>query len=324
MTAFLRDYVCSRRSRRFLAVRRNPGNLVGLAVGRNLSFARRREYGADPCTAYLRWRSNRLLVEGTRTAGGFTRQFQRTVASAGGSFCFRWQGRRCEMGLGCLDAVPLAKARKFAAQCRDDLEAGRNPLKVRRAAREEQLALTDQRQASKTFGDVAEALIASKAPGRRNAKHRAQWVMTLSVYAAPLRALSVAQVTTDDILAVLEPIWILKSETASRTRGRIEAVLDAARVRGLAPALAANPARWRGHLELLLPEPPPPLSGSSRRPALAGAARLHGRPEAKERHGGAGAGMVHSDRFATGGKRWALVGETSILRLLCGRVPPSG
>lgn len=159
------------------------------------------------------------------------------------------------MGLGCLDAVPLAKARKFAAQCRDDLEAGRNPLKVRRAAREEQLALTDQRQASKTFGDVAEALIASKAPGRRNAKHRAQWVMTLSVYAAPLRALSVAQVTTDDILAVLEPIWILKSETASRTRGRIEAVLDAARVRGLAPALAANPARWRGHLELLLPEP---------------------------------------------------------------------
>lgn len=172
-------------------------------------------------------------------------------------FLFRWQARRCEMGLGSLNAVPLARAREMAAKCRLDLAEGRNPLDARRAAIEaEQKAVDAQRLDNArltTFGEVADTLIASKSPGWRNAKHGAQWVMTLKVYAAPLRPLPVSRVTTEHVLAVLQPIWTTKPETAVRTRGRIEAVLDVARVRGLIPAHEANPARWRGHLDHLLP-----------------------------------------------------------------------
>jgi integrase len=78
--------------------------------------------------------------------------------------------------------------------------------------------------------------------------------MTLREYAAPLRSKHVDEITTEDVLAVLQPIWREKPETASRLRGRIEAVLDAARARGFIPRNEANPARWRGHLDHLLPK----------------------------------------------------------------------
>ncbi len=172
-------------------------------------------------------------------------------------FLFRWKNRRSEMGLGSLDAVPLARARELAAKCRLDLAEGRNPLEARRTTQEaEQTALDTQRIVKArltTFGEVADALIASKSPGWRNAKHSAQWVMTLEVYAASLRPMPVSEITTEHVLAALQPIWMTKPETAVRTRGRIEAVLDVARVRGLIPAHEANPARWRGHLDHLLP-----------------------------------------------------------------------
>lgn len=106
----------------------------------------------------------------------------------------------------------------------------------------------------RTFSAVAADLMAAKSPGWRNAKHRAQSRMTLDVYAAALSSKHVDEITTEDVLAVLMPIWSTKPETASRTRGRIEAVLDAARVRGLIAAGTANPARWRGHLDHLLPK----------------------------------------------------------------------
>ena len=166
-------------------------------------------------------------------------------------FLFRWQGKLTEMGLGGLDAVPLARARELAARCRLDLAEGRNPLEAKRAAKATEAA---ERRSARTFGEIADELIASKSPGWRNDKHRAQWRMTLAVYAAPLRDKPVAAIATEDILAVLQPIWQEKPETASRTRGRIEAVLDAARARGLIPAHEANPARWRGHLDHLLPK----------------------------------------------------------------------
>ena len=95
--------------------------------------------------------------------------------------------------------------------------------------------------------------MASLENGWRNPKHRAQWKMTLSVYAAPLRDMPVDKISTEDVLAVLKPLWTTKPETASRLRGRIERVLDAARVRGLRQG--ENPARWRGHLDHLLPKP---------------------------------------------------------------------
>src|SRR5258707_8901684 len=89
--------------------------------------------------------------------------------------------------------------------------------------------------------------------GLRNEKHKAQWKSTLETYAAPLRAKAVDTVATDDVLAVLKPIWTTKAETASRVRGRIEKVLDAAKAKGFREG--ENPARWRGHLDHLLPRP---------------------------------------------------------------------
>jgi len=176
------------------------------------------------------------------------------VAKGGGGsrrwvFLYRWEGARHEMGLGSLDAVPLAKARELAAKCRLAIAEGRNPLAERREAD----AALRRASAPSSFGEVADALIAGREAGWRNAKHRAQWRMTLTVYAAPLRAKPVASITTEDVLAVLTPIWMEKPETAGRVRGRIETVLDAARARGLIEHGVANPARWRGHLDHLLP-----------------------------------------------------------------------
>ena len=96
---------------------------------------------------------------------------------------------------------------------------------------------------------VREALSA----GFRNEKHKAQWKSTLATYAAPLRPKPVDSIMTADVLAVLSPIWTMKPETASRVRGRIEKVLDAAKAKGFRHG--EDPARWRGHLDHLLPKP---------------------------------------------------------------------
>jgi integrase len=150
------------------------------------------------------------------------------------------------MGLGAANAVTLARARELAADCRADLARGINPRDKRDAAREAQKAVP-------SFGEIADALIASKEGSWRNAKHRQQWRNTLTAYAAALRSMPVDRISTEDVLAALQSIWQTKPETAARLRGRIEAVLDAARARGHIEASAANPARWRGHLDKLLP-----------------------------------------------------------------------
>ena len=103
-----------------------------------------------------------------------------------------------------------------------------------------------------TFGDFALKLVETIETGFRNAKHRAQWRTTLTTYAAPIWNKRLADIETDDVLACLKPIWQTKAETASRVRGRIERVLDAAAARGLRSR--ENPARWRGHLANLLPK----------------------------------------------------------------------
>lgn len=155
-------------------------------------------------------------------------------------FLYTIDGRQREMGLGSLHDVPLAQARELAAASRLALASGRDPRTVRTQSK------------PTTFGEIADELVASMEKSWRNAKHRAQWRMTLSVYAAPLRKKSIDKITTEDVLQVLKVLWHEKPETASRLRGRIEAVLNAAKAKGLRSG--ENPARWRGHLDSLLPK----------------------------------------------------------------------
>jgi integrase len=155
---------------------------------------------------------------------------------------FTWRGRPKEMGLGSATSVSLAEAREKAVDAKRKIAQCLNPIDDRR------------RDAGiPTFGAMADSVLESLSAGFRNAKHRAQWKMTLEIYAASLRKIPVDEVTTDDVLAVLKPIWLNKAETASRLRGRIEKVLDAAKARGLRQG--ENPAQWRGHLDHLLSKP---------------------------------------------------------------------
>jgi integrase len=173
------------------------------------------------------------------------------VAETGGRkwvFRFTLGGRVTEMGLGSADAVPLADARNRADEARKCVGRGLNPIEQKKEA-------ARAAAGKPTFGQVADELISSKESGWRSARHRRQWRDTLETYAAPLREKPVDTIVTADILAVLRPIWQSKSVTASRVRGRIEAVLDAARARGHIPESTANSARWKGHLDALLPKP---------------------------------------------------------------------
>lgn len=158
------------------------------------------------------------------------------------AFLYRREDRLREMGLGGINAVTLATARELAAKARAQLAAGVDPISAKGAVK----VITP------TFGDCSDEFIDDMTPQFRNAKHIHQWKMTLEVYAKPLRTKPIDQVKTSDIVSVLKPIWLTKSETASRLRGRIERVLDAAKARGLRSG--ENPARWRGHLDKLLPK----------------------------------------------------------------------
>jgi integrase len=157
-------------------------------------------------------------------------------------FLFRWHGKPTEIGFGSARDVTLARARELASQARAKLAEEINPKDAKRSTR------------GATFGECADRLIEAMRPSWRNGKHAAQWEMTLRDYAAPLRRLPVDKITTDDVLSILKPLWNDKPETASRFRGRIERVLDAAKAHGLRSG--ENPARWRGHLDQLLPKRP--------------------------------------------------------------------
>ncbi len=160
-------------------------------------------------------------------------------------FLYPWNGRRREMGLGGFPAVSLADARRLRDEAERLVREGLDPIASRDLAREE-------RAAKPTFGEIADKFVAAKEAGWRNPKHRAQWRMTLETYAAPLRSRPVDEIDTAAVLAVLTPLWREKPETASRVRGRIEAVLDAAKAQG--HRSGENPAAWRGHLSHLQPK----------------------------------------------------------------------
>jgi integrase len=155
-------------------------------------------------------------------------------------FLYRWHGKPTEIGFGSARDVTLVRARELATQARARLAEKINPKDARKPPN------------GASFGECADRVIEAMRPSWRNARHAAQWEMTLRDYAAPLRRLPVDKITTDDVLSVLKPLWNEKPETASRLRGRIERVLDAAKAQGLRSG--ENPARWRGHLDQLLPK----------------------------------------------------------------------
>jgi integrase len=191
----------------------------------------------------------RLKKPGFHADGG---QLYVQVSRAGSkSWLFRFarQGRERWMGLGPYPDVSLAEARQKAFDARRLLRDGLDPIEARRGAR---MAARLEEARSLTFKDCAERYIAAHEAGWRNAKHRAQWRSTLGTYAYPeLGDLSVAAIDTALVMKTLEPIWQAKPETADRLRGRIEAVLDWAAARNY--RTGDNPARWRGHLDKLLP-----------------------------------------------------------------------
>jgi integrase len=152
--------------------------------------------------------------------------------------------KRVELGIGSARDVGLSEAREKAAEARRLLARGLDPKREWQAAKAPEVNCM--------FGAVALELIAGREQGWKNAKHRQQWRNTLQTYACSIWTKHVADVSVNDVLQILTPIWIDKPETARRVRGRLETVLDAAKVRGLREG--ENPARWRGNLQLLLPK----------------------------------------------------------------------
>src|SRR5580658_348643 len=173
---------------------------------------------------------------------------------------FRWvrAGRMREAGLGRAGsergAVSLAEARGKAAELMRLVKAGIDPLAQRDAEKAAANAAKEERDLKqKTFKAAAELYMAAHEAGWRNPKHRQQWANTLETYAYPrFGEIPVDDIETEHVLAALQPIWTARPETASRVRGRIEAVLDYARTRDW--RTGENPARWRGHLDNLLPK----------------------------------------------------------------------
>lgn len=159
--------------------------------------------------------------------------------------------KRRDIGLGGYPDVSLAQARERGREARDMIRRGIDPVEQRKAAR---AALTAQQKRGLTFAAAVDRYCSAKLGELRNDKHRAQWRATLDTYAAPaLGDLLVGDIAVSDVQRALEPIWTTKTETASRLRGRIEAVLAWATVAG--HRTGDNPARWKGNLDAILPKP---------------------------------------------------------------------
>ncbi|QLQ20641.1 MAG: integrase arm-type DNA-binding domain-containing protein [Exiguobacterium profundum] len=157
--------------------------------------------------------------------------------------------RRRDFGLGGYPTVTLAQAREKAREARTKVESGIDPVEERKAARARIVAA--QRRGL-LFSEAVDRALVPKLDAFRNEKHRRQWRSTLDAYALPVIGHKPVQdIAVHDVLQVLEPIWTTKTETASRLRGRIEAVLSWATVSG--HRTGDNPARWAGNLKELLP-----------------------------------------------------------------------
>lgn len=161
----------------------------------------------------------------------------------------RGTGKRRELGLGTAkwkdrDGLTLADARRKAEESRAAIRDGKDPDAERKAA-----AL-----AGTTFGDFADALLESIKGGFKGVRSHADWKRDLEVRAAPIRRKALQDITTNDVLAIISPLWLTINRTARETRSRLERVFDAAKAQGLRSG--ENPALWRGNLKSLLPKAP--------------------------------------------------------------------
>lgn len=174
-----------------------------------------------------------------------------SISKAGtASWLFRYMdaGKAKSTGLGGYPVVSLLVARELAQGLRDARATGTDP---QRAKREQEAQRQLEQSRAKTFQDCAEDYLDLTETAWKNEKHRQQWRNTLTQYAYPVMGrIPVSDVTTDDVLKVLKPIWTKKTETATRLRGRIESVLDWATAHNR--RAGDNPARLKGHLEYML------------------------------------------------------------------------
>src|SRR6056297_137813 len=200
------------------------------------------------------------------SVGGVPGLYMQITPKGGRSWVLRVKvgSLRRDIGLGGFPGVTLSQARDKAREARAKIESGIDPVEERKAAK---AALVAAQRRGLTFADAVDKALAAKLDAFKNAKHRQQWKNTLATYATPdLGKMLVQDITTQDVLRVLQPLWMEKTETASRLRGRIEAVLSWATVAG--HRTGDNPARWAGNLKELLP-PPSKVATEGNHPALA-------------------------------------------------------
>ena len=172
-------------------------------------------------------------------------------ASGSRSWIYRFSiaGRAREMGLGPLSLLPLAAARKEAAECRALVKQRIDPIEARKRRELERVASASDRV---SFKSAADAYVTSREASWKSSKHVKQWRATLETYAYPIIGhRDVRDIDTELIVRVLQPIWAKKGETARRLRGRIKAILDAETVLG--HRTGDNPARYVDHLDRVLP-----------------------------------------------------------------------
>lgn len=182
-----------------------------------------------------------IKVKGVHSDGGGLYLRIQAAGSKSWIFIFRYNSKRREIGLGSYPATTLANARRQATEYVTMVADGKDPRKERNPITEP------------SFEECAAMFLEAHQETWRNTKHKQQWHMTLRDYAKPISKKRVSEIDINDILKILKPIWLEKAETASRTRGRVERVLDFAKVRGWREG--ENPAAWRGNLALVLPKP---------------------------------------------------------------------
>ena len=186
------------------------------------------------------WVKKSDLAPGRHSDGGGLYLNVKPGGTKSWQFMYHIDGKRRVAGLGPYPQIKLSVARQKAADWRAKVAIGSDPLAEKKLEK------------APTFGRCVDLFLGAMEGQWRNDKHRAQWRMTLGeAYCASIRDKPVDAVTTDDVLAILVPIWSEKNETASRLRGRIERILDYAKARGWREG--ENPALWRGHMKNLLP-----------------------------------------------------------------------